>query len=81
MIENENGETTIIDMPDAPTPTVEELQARVFELERYIALQTNTIAAFRHRNIRLEMEIVELMSQLPHIYTAPITDSEDGAQG
>lgn len=56
----------------------DHLQTRVHELEHYIALQTNTIAAFKQRTITLEMEIVELMSQLPHVYMAAPAEM-DGA--
>ena len=56
---------------DRPVPATEretveldEKDKRILELEHMVMLQTNTIAAFQNRTFTLEMQIVELMSQI-----------------
>jgi hypothetical protein len=53
-------------MPASERETVEldEKDKRILELEHMVMLQTNTIAAFQNRTFTLEMQIVELMSQI-----------------
>lgn len=47
-------------------PAHDEKDRRIIELEHMVMLQANTISAFQNRTYSLEMQIVELMSQIEY---------------
>lgn len=66
------------DSGDYRDRVIQEQAAQIEQMNHFIQLQANTIGAFQTRTWKLEMEIVELMSQLPQAEPAqPVFSPEE----